>query len=113
MIMPEESFRAALTDSEVLAQMATGIVVTDPDCMLLYANSFAVSLFGFPDDPAHLVGRSLLSLGIEQGDVATVQHLAENVLSGWPWEGTLASQRLDGSRVFVRAHAAPLRKPGG
>jgi PAS domain S-box-containing protein len=111
--MPEESFRAALTDSEVLAQMATGIVVTDPDCMLLYANSFAVSLFGFPDDPAHLVGRSLLSLGIEQGDVATVQHLAENVLSGWPWEGTLASQRLDGSRVFVRAHAAPLRKPDG
>src|ERR1700722_19501668 len=112
-IMPEESFRAALTDSEVLAQMATGIVVTDPDCMLLYANSFAVSLFGFPDDPAHLVGQSLLSLGIEQGDVATVQHMAENVLSGWPWEGTLASQRLDGSRVFVRAHAAPLRKPDG
>src|SRR3984957_1527663 len=112
-IMPEESFRAALTDSEVLAQMATGIVVTDPECVLLYANSFAVSLFGFPDDPARLVGRSLLSLGIEQGDVTTVQHLAENVLSGWPWEGTLASQRLDGSRVFVRAHAAPLRKPDG
>jgi PAS domain S-box-containing protein len=110
---PEEPFRAPLTDSEVLAQMATGIVVTDPDCTLLYANSFAVSLFGFPDDPAHLVGQSLLSLGIEQGDVATVQHLAENVLSGWPWEGTLASQRLDGSRVFVRAHAAPLRRPDG
>ena len=26
-----------------------------------------------------------------------------------PWEGTFASQRIDGSRVFVRAHAAPLR----
>ena len=113
MTRPEEPFRTALTDSEVLEQMATGIVVTDPDCVLLYANNFAVSLFGFPDDPAHLVGRSLLSLGIEQGDVTTVQHLAENVLSGWPWEGTLASQRLDGSRVFVRAHAAPLRKPDG
>src|ERR1700722_4436631 len=110
-IMPEESFRAALTDSEVLAQMATGIVVTDPDCMLLYANSFAVSLFGFPDDPAHLVGRSLLSLGIEQGDVTTVQHLAEDVLSGWPWEGTLATQRLDGSRGFGSPRARPPCRP--
>jgi PAS domain S-box-containing protein len=102
-----------LTGSEVLDLMATGIVVIDPDCALLYANAFAVSLFGFPDDPAHLVGRSLLSLGLEQGDLAIVQHMTENVLSGWPWEGTLASQRLDGSRVFVRAHAAPLRQPGG
>ena len=113
MISPEDAFPCPLTDSQVLGQMATGIVVTDPDCMLLYANAFAVSLFGFPDDPAHLVGRSLLSLGLEEGDVATVQHMAENVLSGWPWEGTLASQRLDGSRVFVRAHAAPLRPPSG
>jgi PAS domain S-box-containing protein len=93
--------------------MATGIVVIDPDCALLYANTFAVSLFGFPDDPAHLVGRSLLSLGLEQGDAAIVQHMADNVLSGWPWEGTLASQRLDGSRVFVRAHAAPMRDGAG
>jgi PAS domain S-box-containing protein len=109
----EVPFPGPLTDSEVLEQMATGIVVTDRDCTLRYANSFAVSLFGFPDDPEHLTGRSLLSLGIEQGDVTTVQHMAENVLSGWPWEGTLASQRLDGSRVFVRAHAAPLRTPDG
>jgi PAS domain S-box-containing protein len=112
-ISPEEPSPGPLTDSEVLEQMATGIVVTDRDCALRYANSFAVALFGFPDDPAHLTGRSLLSLGIEQGDVTTVQHMAENVLSGWPWEGTLASQRLDGSRVFVRAHAAPLRTPDG
>jgi PAS domain S-box-containing protein len=93
--------------------MATGIVVTDQACGLLYANSFAVSLFGFPDDPGHLIGRSLLSLGIEQGDASTVQHMADNVLRGWPWEGTFASQRLDGSRVFVRAHAAPMRQADG
>jgi PAS domain S-box-containing protein len=112
-IRSDGSPQAPLTGSEVLEHMATGIVVTDPDCALLYANSFAVSLLGFPDDPAHLVGRSLLSLGLEEGDEAIVQHMADNVLSGWPWEGTLASQRLDGSRVFVRAHAAPLRDSAG
>ena len=63
--------------------------------------------------PSHLAGRPLLSLGIEQSDAATLQQMAENVLRGWPWEGTFASQRIDGSRVFVRAHAAPLRSPGG
>jgi PAS domain S-box-containing protein len=102
-----------LTAGEVLDQVATGVVVTDTKCALLYANSFAVSLFGFPDAPAHLVGRPLLALGLEQGDEATLQHMAENVVRGWPWEGTLASQRMDGSRVFVRAQASALRDPAG
>ena len=110
---PGEAPQSPLSASEVLDQVATGVVVTDRDCALLYANSFAVTLFGFPDDSLHLVGRPLLSLGLEQGDAATVQHMADNVLRGWPWEGTFASQRIDGSRVFVRAHAAPLRDQVG
>ena len=102
-----------MTASDVLEQVATGVVVTDQNLALMYANDFAVALFGFPDDSAHLIGRSLVSLGLERGDAAIVQHMADQVLRGWPWEGTLASQRVDGSRVFVRAHAAPLRGPDG
>ena len=104
---------SSMTASDVLEQVATGVVVTDKNLALLYANAFAVSLFGFPDDSAHLIGRSLVSLGLEQGDAAIVKHMADHVLRGWPWEGTLASMRLDGSGVFVRAHAAPLRGPSG
>ncbi len=62
----------SMTASDVLEQMATGVVVTDQKLALLYANAFAVSLFGFPDDSAHLIGRSLASLGLEQGDAAIV-----------------------------------------
>ena len=102
-----------MTASDVLEQVATGVVVTDQNLALMYANDFAVALFGFPDDSAHLIGRSLVSLGLERGDAAIVQHMADHVLRGWPWEGTLASQRVDGSRVFVRAHAAPLRGQSG
>jgi PAS domain S-box-containing protein len=111
-VRPPEELQL-LTASDVLDQVSTGVVVIDKDCKLLFANSFAVTLFGFPDDSAQLAGRPLLSLGIEQSDAATVQHMADNVLRGWPWEGTFASQRIDGSRVFVRAHAAPLRHAGG
>jgi PAS domain S-box-containing protein len=110
---PGELPHPLLTAGDVLDQVSTGVVVVDRDGALLYANGFAVTLFGFPDDSAHLAGRPLLSLGIEQSDAATVQHMAENVLRGWPWEGTFASQRIDGSRVFVRAHAAPLRSAQG
>src|SRR5215469_11370116 len=113
MTPPGELPHPLLTAGEVLDQVSTGVVVIDRDSALLYANAFAVTLFGFPDDSAHLAGRPLLSLGIEQSDAATVQHMTENVLRGWPWEGTFASQRIDGSRVFVRAHAAPLRSAQG
>ena len=98
-----------LTASDVLEQVATGVVVIDPDCNCCTPIPSRSRCSAFPMTSEHLAGRPLLSLGIEQSDAATVQQMAENVLRGWPWEGTFASQRIDGSRVFVRAHAAPLR----
>ncbi len=108
-----KTLQPLLTASDVLDHVATGVIVTDTNCALLFANAFAVTLFGFPGDPDQMLGRPLLSLGLEQSDAATVQHMADTVLRGWPWEGTLAGQRVDGSRVFVRAHAAPLRTADG
>jgi PAS domain S-box-containing protein len=97
----------------VLDQAEAGVVVTDRLGNLQYANSFAVRLFGFPDDPGHLVGRSLLSLGFEEGDLRKANDLAGQVLRGRAWEGTFATRRTDGSRMFVRAQAVPLRPRGG
>jgi PAS domain S-box-containing protein len=105
--------RAALDADAVLDQVEAGVVVIDPQGNLLYANACAVMLFGFPDDAAHLIGRPLVSLGFEEGDAQKAQYLADQVLRGRPWEGMIASRRSDGSRVFVRAHAAPLRAPSG
>jgi len=102
-----------LSADTVLDSMSAGVVVTDLDGLLLYANDFAVSLFGFPDDAEHLAGRSLLALGFEEGDARKARDMTRQVFRGWPWEGTFATMRVDGSRVFVRAHAAPLRGPSG
>ena len=99
---------ASLSAGEVLEQAAAGVVVTDRLGNLQYANSFAVTLFGFPDDAAHLIGRSLLSLGFEEGDLRKANDLAGHVLRGRSWDGTFAILRADGSRVFVRAQAVPL-----
>ncbi len=104
---------ASLDEDAVLDQAEAGIVVTDRLGNLQYANSFAVRLFGFPDDPGHLVGHSLLSLGFEEGDLRKGNELAGQVLRGRAWEGTFAIRRMDGSRMLVRAHAVPLRPAGG
>ncbi|MGH3274868.1 MAG: GAF domain-containing protein, partial [Streptosporangiaceae bacterium] len=105
-----------LAAAAVLDQVEAGVLVVDPAGCLQYVNDFGVSLFGFPDDPRRLVGRRLLDLGFEEGDAhkaRTMAWQASQASQGWPWEGTFAIRRADGSRVFVRAHAAPMRGPGG
>jgi PAS domain S-box-containing protein len=97
----------------VLNQIQAAVVVTDRLSNLLYANAFAAKLFGFPDAPEHLAGRSLLSLGFEEEDLGKAAELAKQVLRGRAWEGTFASVRSDGSRVFVQAQAVPLRHSSG
>jgi PAS domain S-box-containing protein len=97
----------------VLDQVETAVVVTDRLNNLLYANAFAQKLFGVSADAQQLVGRPVLSLGFEVEDLGKVVELARQVLRGRTWEGTIASRRGDGSRVFVRATAVPLRHPSG
>jgi PAS domain S-box-containing protein len=104
---------AHLDTDDVLDHVESGIVVTDRLGNLQYANAFAALLFGFRDDPRHLIGQSLVSLGFEEGDARKANELASQVLGGRAWEGNSAILRADGSRVFVRAQAVPLRPPGG
>jgi PAS domain S-box-containing protein len=104
---------AGLSADEVLDYAEAGVIVTDRLGNLQYANSFAVRLFGFPDEAGHIVGRSLLSLGFEEGDLRKANYLAGQALRGRAWDGTFAIARADGSRVFVRAQAVPLRPKGG
>jgi len=106
-------FDAYLPAETVLNQVEIAVVVTDRLSNLLYANPCASRLFGLGDDIHHLIGHSVLSIGIEEDDVLKATELAKQVLRGRIWEGTFVNLRQDGSRVFVRAQAAPLRHPSG
>jgi PAS domain S-box-containing protein len=109
----EVALGAYLPADTVLGQLEAAVVVTDRFSNLLYANAFAAKLFDFPDAPERLVGRSLLSLGFEEQDLGKAAELAKQVLRGRAWDGTFASVRSGGSRVYVRAQAVPLRHPSG
>jgi len=86
---------ASLDPRDILEQLQMAVVVTDRRCSLVYANEFAATLFGLPDAPARLVGRSLVSLGFEDGDARRVNDLVAQVLGGREWEGSFASQQRD------------------
>jgi PAS domain S-box-containing protein len=99
--------------SDILEQMHAAVVVTDVGGNLLYANPYAVHLFGFPDDAAHLVGQSLAALGFEEGDAPRVNELLSQAVRGRSWEGTYACRRVDGSRILLRARAAAMHGSSG
>jgi PAS domain S-box-containing protein len=109
----EASFDAYLPPETVLDQVETAVIVTDRLSNLLYWNAFAPKLFGYPEDSRHLIGRSILSLGFDETDLVKATELAKQVLRGHVWEGTFAVSRHDGSRIFVRGQAVPLRHPSG
>jgi PAS domain S-box-containing protein len=109
----DAAYPSYLPPETVLDQVETAVVVTDRLNNLLFANAFAQKLFGVSADAQHLVGRPVLSLGFEVEDLGKAVELARQVLRGRTWEGTIASRRGDGSRVFVRATAVPLRHPSG
>jgi PAS domain S-box-containing protein len=102
-----------LGPTEILDHLKVGVLATDPDGKLLYANPFAAALLGFPDDLSHMLGRPVDYLWFEEGDAPRLDDLADQVLHGRPWEGTFTIRRPDGSRFLVRARANPLRDARG
>jgi len=108
----DAGYDAYLPAQTILAQISAAVVVTDRQGNLLYANPFATALFGFPDG-GKLLGRPVLSLAFTGGDAGKAAELAKQVLRGRGGDGTFAVLRADGSRVFVRAQAMPLRHPSG
>ncbi|MGP3914197.1 SpoIIE family protein phosphatase [Nonomuraea sp. 10N515B] len=101
-----------LAAGSVLDHAEMAVVVTDRFSNLLYWNPFAEKLFGRPDS-APSRGTSVLSLGIMEKDHPLAIELAKHVLKGGVWEGTFDVKRGDGTIVYVRAQAVPLRHPTG
>src|SRR6202044_3557203 len=61
-----------------------------------------------------LAGRTLDAIGlIPDAEQGKGDELSRQVLGGMTWEDTLAARRGDGTRVFLRAFAVPLRGPAG
>ncbi|MCF6472795.1 GAF domain-containing protein [Nonomuraea sp. MG754425] len=101
-----------LAAGSVLDHAEMAVVVTDRFSNLLYWNPFAEKLFGRQGKPPSRDG-SALSLGIMDKDHPMAIELAKHVLKGGVWEGTFDVRRGDGTVVYVRAQAVPMRHASG
>ncbi|MEO3875366.1 SpoIIE family protein phosphatase [Nonomuraea sp. B12E4] len=101
-----------LAAGSVLDHAEMAVVVTDRFGNLLYWNPFAEQLFGRPGKSS-LRDASVLSLGIMEKDHPLAIELAKHVLKGGVWEGTFDVRRGDGTIIYVRAQAVPLRHESG
>ncbi|MEQ4714894.1 SpoIIE family protein phosphatase [Nonomuraea sp. B19D2] len=99
-----------LNAGSVLDHAEMAVVVTDRFSNLLYWNPFAEKLFG-RKSPSR--DTPVLSLGILEKDHPLAIDLAKHVLKGGVWEGTFDVRRGDGTIVYVRAQAVPLRHASG
>jgi serine phosphatase RsbU (regulator of sigma subunit) len=110
----EGAFDPYLPAELVLRQAEIGVVVTDRQGNVLFANEYVALLLRLPGDAARLAGQPMHALGfIPDGDLPKAEDLSRQVLSGVTWEGTFTGTRGDGSLVFLGVLGVPLRHPSG
>ncbi len=110
----EGAFDPYLPAELVLRQAEIGVIVTDRQGCVRFANEFVARLLRLPDDPSLLAGKPVHALGfIPDGDLEKAEELSRQVLGGRSWEGTFTGTRADGSMVFVRVLAVPWRHASG
>ncbi len=87
--------RTGLTALEVAP---TGILVTDDQGTVIWANPHAETVSGYTRD--ELIGTSARELGLGAQDAALTRSLWRTVQAGKTWRGRLTSHRKDGSEYI-------------
>jgi PAS domain S-box-containing protein len=98
----------------VLSQADIGVIVADRAGNVVFANEHVARLLRIDWSESPLIGKPLSDLGLlPDSEPHRVEEITRQVLSGAPWEDTFAGHRSDGSFLFVREIAVPLRSSSG
>jgi len=98
----------------VLSQAEIGVIVVDRAGNVVFSNEYVARMLRLDFAASPLLGKPLSDLGLlPDGEPGRVDEITRQVLSGVAWEDTFAGHRSDGSFLFVRELAVPLRDPSG
>jgi serine phosphatase RsbU (regulator of sigma subunit) len=98
----------------VLSQADIGVIVADRAGNVAFANEYVARMLRLDGSADTLLGKALSGLGLlPDSEPGRADEVTRQVLSGVSWEDTFAGHRADGSFLFVRELAVPLRgRPG-
>src|SRR3984957_1551511 len=98
----------------VLSRAEIGVIVADRDGIVTFSNEYLARMLHLAGPGASLVGERLGGLGLlPDSEPGRAAEIARQVLRGVAWEDTFAGHRADGSLLFIRELAVPLRSPSG
>src|ERR1700744_1337051 len=98
----------------VLSQAEIGVIVADQDGNVVFSNEYVARLLRLENLESSLIGKPLGGIGLlPESEPGRGDEITRLVLSGIAWEDTFAGHRSDGSFLFVRELAVPLRSAGG
>jgi serine phosphatase RsbU (regulator of sigma subunit) len=98
----------------VLSQAEIGVIVADRVGNVVFSNEYVARLLRLDFTASPLLGKPLSGLGLlPDSEPGRGDEITRQVLSGASWEDTFAGHRSDGSFLFVRELAVPLRSDSG
>jgi len=98
----------------VLSQAEIGVIVADRSGNVVFSNEYVARMLRLDGAADTLLGKSLSGLGLlPDAEPGRAEEVTRQVLGGIAWEDTFAGHRADGSFLFVRELAVPLRGPSG
>jgi serine phosphatase RsbU (regulator of sigma subunit) len=98
----------------VLSKAEIGVIVADKSGNVVFSNEYVCRLLRLEGEVAELAGKPLGALGLlPDSEPGRADEVLRQVLGGMPWEDTFAGHRGDGSLLFVRELAVPLRDASG
>jgi serine phosphatase RsbU (regulator of sigma subunit) len=98
----------------VLSQAEIGVIVADRAGNVVFSNEYVARMLRLDGSADTLIGKALSGLGLlPDNEPGRADEVTRLVLSGASWEDTFAGHRADGSFLFIRELAVPLRgRPG-
>src|SRR6202012_1011979 len=98
----------------VLSQAEIGVIVADQEGNVVFANEYVARLLRLGSPASSLIGKPLGGIGLlPESEPGPGEEITRLVLSGIAWKDTFAGHRSDGSFLFVRELAVPLRSAAG
>lgn len=90
----------------VVEQASEGVMITDPEGVILYVNPYVCQTTGYSWEELKGQPISILRSGIHTEEFYTEMH--EKVFSGKAWRGTFVNRRKDGSLYHEAASIFPM-----